>query len=124
MGFLKRLFGGGGKSPQSGDPNGIYLYFRARRAADAVAKVRIDKQYDLNREANGLRWHKTIVDPKYFSRIQAVILFDSNFNIVSSDIQGGELIDEAAYEAAMQPPEDEAEDEIKEETDEEPDDAL
>lgn len=115
MGFLKRLFGGGSKPPNS-DPNGIYLYFRSRRAADAVAKVRIDKQYDLNREADGMRWHKTVVDPKYFSRMQVVILFDSNFNIVNKDIQGGELIDEAAYEAAMRPPEpEEAEVDIDEE---------
>ncbi|MDJ0754737.1 MAG: hypothetical protein QNJ45_14530 [Ardenticatenaceae bacterium] len=100
MGFLKRLFGGGDQ-PQNQDPNGIYLYFRSKRAANAVAKVRIDKQYDLNRSGDGFVWHKTIVDPRYFSRIEAVITFDSRHNIVNADLSGGELIDEESYEAAM-----------------------
>ncbi|MEM7803057.1 MAG: hypothetical protein AAF633_27955, partial [Chloroflexota bacterium] len=72
MGFLRRLFGQSGDSKPV-DKSGIYLYVRANRAPDAVSKLRIDKTYELNSDPSGYVWHKTIVDPKYFSRIEAVV---------------------------------------------------
>ena len=100
MGFLKRLFGGG-DSGEHVDKNGIYIFVRSPRAADAVSKLRIDKTYDLNSAPSGYVWHKTIVDPKYFSRIEAVIYFDNKHQITNSDLKGGELITEEEYEAIM-----------------------
>ncbi len=99
MGFLKRLFGGGGK-PAYQD-NGIYLYFKSKRAADAVTKVRINPSHDLNNEGGGYVWHKTIVDSRYFSRIQARINFDGSYNVTSSDLDGGELISAEEFEQIM-----------------------
>ncbi len=102
MGFLKRLFGGGGSGNSAPvDKNGIYLYFRHKRAADAVTKVRADKQHDLNRTNNGFVWHKTIVDSKYFTRIHAVVYFDSNYQVTSADIDSGEMITAEQFEAAL-----------------------
>ncbi len=104
MGFLKKLFGGGsGESTRPTDPNGIYLYFRSRRAPDAVTRVRIDKQYDLNHTDHGFVWHKTIVDHKYFSRIEAVVHFDRQHNVTHADLDGGEMITAAEYEKAQEP---------------------
>ncbi len=98
MGFLKRLFGGGKQAYQD---NGIYLHFRSKRAADAVTKVRINPTHDLNNDGGGYVWHKTIVDSRYFSRIQAEIRFDGSYNVTSSDLDGGELISAEEYERAM-----------------------
>ena len=99
MGFFRRLFGGGDSAPV--DKNGIYMYFRSKRAADAVTKVRADKQHDLNRTDYGFVWHKTIVDSKYFSRIQAVVYFDGNYQVTSADIDGGEMISAEAFDAII-----------------------
>ncbi len=100
MGFLKKLFGGFGGNSQPKD-TGIYLYFRSKRAADAVTKIRIEPSYDLNRDGEGLSWHKTIVDSRYFSRINAVIRFDNNHQVLSADLDSGELISKEEYEAAL-----------------------
>ena len=99
MGFLRKLFGGGGK-PAYQD-KGIYLYFKSKRAADSVTKIRIEPSYELNNEGNGYVWHKTIVDSRYFSRIEATVHFDSGYNVTSSSLEGGELITAEAFEAAM-----------------------
>lgn len=98
MGFLRKLFGGGNSQPKD---DGIYLYFRSKRAADAVTKVRINPQYDLNNNGSGYTWHKTIVDARYFSRINAVVYFDGGHNVTSADLDGGELISAEAFEAAL-----------------------
>ena len=101
MGFLRKLFGGSDRNSAPVDKNGIYLYIRSKRAADAVSKVRIDKKYDLNSSDGGYKWHKTIVDAKYFSRIQAVVEFDRNYQVVGQDLDGGEFITAEEYEAIM-----------------------
>ena len=98
MGFLKRLFGGGNQQPKD---TGVYLYFRSKRAADAVTKVRIEPTYDLNRSGDGYTWHKTIVDSRYFSRINAVVRLDGNYQVVSAELDNGEMITAEAYEAAL-----------------------
>ncbi|MFK7803478.1 MAG: hypothetical protein AB8G95_17715 [Anaerolineae bacterium] len=100
MGFLKKLFSGFGGNSQPKD-TGIYLYFRSKRAADAVTKIRIEPSYDLNRDGDSLSWHKTIVDSRYFSRINAVIRFNSNHQVLSADLDNGELISAEEYEAAL-----------------------
>jgi hypothetical protein len=99
MGFLRKLFGGANRQPKD---NGVYLYFRSKRAADAVTKIRIEPSYDLNRDGNTLSWHKTIVDSRYFSRINAVIRFDDSHQVISADLDnGGELITAEEYEATI-----------------------
>ncbi len=105
MNFLKRLFGGGEQEPPSAhphDPDGIYFYVRAQRC-NAVVKVRADKKHDLNQaEGGGYVWHKTIVDSKCFSRMQAVVYFDSRYNIIDQEISAGEFITAVEYQAALE----------------------
>ena len=99
MGFLRKLFGADNRKPKD---NGVYLYFRSKRAADAVTKIRIEPTYDLNRDGNGYSWHKTIVDSRYFSRIEAIVRFDSNYQVISADLDNGEIITAEAYDAVME----------------------
>lgn len=100
MGFLKKLFGGGEKKEQPYvDKTGIYFYVQVDNL-DSRVKVRADRQHDLMRVENGYEWHKTIVDSKYFKRMQAVVHFDSKYNITSAELEGGTFITRAEYEAA------------------------
>ena len=99
MGFLKNLFGGKKKPQPYVDKNGIYFYVQVNNL-DSRVKVRADKQHDLMATQNGYVWHKTIVDSKYFRRMQATVHFDRNYNIISSDLEGGSFITEEEYNAA------------------------
>lgn len=102
MDFLKKLFGGGnGGQRQPVDKTGIYLYVRSTKKPDAVSKLRIDKNHDLNSAPSGYVWHKTIVDPKYFTRVEAVVYFDHNYRLSNADLSDGEIITEEEFEAVM-----------------------
>lgn len=98
MSFFRRLFGGEKESAKGEyqDPDGIYLYVECDRCHTCV-RVRADKRHDLNATDNGYEWHKTIVDSRCFQRMSTVVQFDRNYNIVSSEIDRGHYITEAAY---------------------------
>ena len=99
MGFLKRLFGGGGSSQgQSSDSEGFFFYVQCDNCGKKV-RLRILKQYELNNSDNGYVWHKTIVDSRCFREIPAVVHFDSNYNVTNADINGGRQISREEYEA-------------------------
>ena len=98
MGFLRKLFSRG--EPVYED-KGIYLYFRSNRAADAVTKIRIEPSYELNSTGSGYVWHKTIVDSRYFSRLQVTIHFDNSYNVTQATIDNGDLISAEEFEAIM-----------------------
>ncbi len=101
MGFLKKLFGGEKKETPYVDKTGIYFYVQVDNV-DSRVRVRADKQHDLMRVDNGFIWHKTIVDSKFFRRMQAEVHFDSNYNVTHSELQGGTFITQEEYEAAEQ----------------------
>lgn len=109
MGFFRRLFGGGDATPKNTDPQGIYVYVRTKRAADAVVKLRLDKQYDLQSADYGYFCKKMIVDPKYFSRVEGMFYFDRSHNLTGAELDGGEVISAEAYDAIMNPPAEEGE---------------
>lgn len=97
MGFLKRLFGGGKqKSGEYVDKQGIYFYVQCDNCY-SVVRVRADKQHDLQREASGFTWHKTIVDSRCFRRMQTTVQLNGNYEIVNSDLSGGKYITEDDY---------------------------
>lgn len=99
MGFLRKLFGGGKKQEDEYvDKNGIYFYVQVDNLNSRV-KVRADKQYDLMSTDSGYVWHKTIVDSKYFRRMNAVVHFDRSYNITNAEIEGGAFISQEEYEA-------------------------
>lgn len=101
MGFLKRLFGREreeGSDTGYKDPAGIYLYVKCSHCGTCV-KLRADKKYDLENNGNGYTWHKTIVDSKCFRRMQTEVQFDRKYEVVNAQLDGGQYITEAEYQA-------------------------
>lgn len=105
MGFLKKIFGGGGKKPSEYiDTRGVYFYVRCDNCG-TVVKLRADKEYDLSRQDDGFVWHKTIVDSRCFRSMPTVVVLDSNYEVVSAEISGGEFVTEedfVAYQEARE----------------------
>ena len=102
MGFLKKIFGGGEKKPSEYvDTRGIYFYVRCDNCG-TVTRVRADKEYDLIKQGNGYLWHKTIVDNRCFRSMPTVVVLDSDFEVVSAEISGGEYVTEEDFEAYYQ----------------------
>lgn len=97
MGFLRRLLGGDKKGSQV-DTQGVYFFVRCNHCGARI-RLRADKQYDINRSEDGYVWHKTIVDSKCFRQMPAVVHLDSNYEVISAEISGGEFITREAYEA-------------------------
>jgi len=85
---LGQLLGGFFSSPggTSSDPRGLMLYFRC-----------------ANREAGPGTFllRKEVMDDKCFQIMKATIWLDSSYRVVSSDVQGGELVSEEEYRAAQ-----------------------
>lgn len=99
MGFLRRLFGKSETAEQT-DQGGIFVYVVCDRCGDRL-RLRIDRQYDLNRlDEGGYVWHKTLVDGKCYRPMPTVVKFDRNYQLVSAEIEGGHYISREAYEAA------------------------
>jgi hypothetical protein len=101
---LRQIFGGGGSGSgaSASDSTGLWFHFRCKRCGSMV-RIRVDKRNDLNREEDGpgaLVLRKEVMDDSCFQLMQAEIWLDSNYNVVSSDVSGGELITEEAYQAA------------------------
>ncbi len=103
MGFLKKLFGGEKKNKPYVDKQGIYFYVQVDDK-ESYVRVRADRQHDLQRMDGGFVWHKTIVDSKYFRRMNAVVNFDNSYNITHSELDGGRFISKEQYETAVSPP--------------------
>lgn len=105
MGFfdkLRRMFAGAPSSSDAGDPYGIWFHFRCNRCG-AVVRVRADRRNDLNREdgPGTFLLRKDVMDSKCFRMMTAEIWLDDNYNIVSSEVEGGKLIPKEEYEAAQ-----------------------
>jgi hypothetical protein len=103
---LRELLTGSGAPPdEAGDPYGIVLYFQCQRCQTPV-RVRVDRRNDLNRGDDGpgpFVLCKEVMDDRCFSLMHSEIWFDSNYNIVTSDVTGGKLISQEEYEALTAP---------------------
>lgn len=99
MSFLKKLFGG---QSGHGDTDGIYLYIRSNRTGEVI-RVRLHKYNDLTASDDFTSYHvnKTIIGEKSFDRIEAEFEFDKNRRLANSNITGGTLVDEDAYDAYL-----------------------
>jgi hypothetical protein len=97
--FLKRLFGG---QSGRGDSDGIYLYVRSNSTGEVI-KVRLHKYNDLTASDDFTSYyvHKTIMGTKSYDRIEAEFEFDKNRRLLSSHVNGGMLVDQAAYDEYM-----------------------
>lgn len=111
---LKSMLGlGGGGAGQSVD-RGLYRYVRCNRCQDVV-RVRIsmssevseisdepDEDGDVRRPDNPAARYavtKGVVDSKCFRPMRLTILFDGRRRELESSVEGGEVVDEAAWEA-------------------------
>lgn len=118
MGFidaLKSMLGLGGGAGRSAD-GGIYRYVRCNRCQDVV-RVRInmasevseiseepEDDPDISRPSNPAAKRmvtKGVVDSRCFRPMRLTILFDGRRREIESSVEGGELVDEAAWEAAQ-----------------------
>lgn len=99
FGRIKDMFGGSGTSKPGGDA-GIYMYVQLDRSSEVV-QLRLEPQYELvpDYDTGGFQTNKTIVGPRSFERAAAIFMFDENRELVGADISGGELADEAAWNA-------------------------
>lgn len=99
VGFLKNLFGGGDRQGRIDDA-GVYVYVRLARSGEVV-RLRLNPEHEFvpDPDQGGYTTHKTIVGPRSFNRADAVFHFDEQHGLVSADIDGGELADEAAWQA-------------------------
>ena len=110
---LKSIFGLGGGAGQSAD-RGLYRYVRCNHCKDVV-RVRINMSSevseisdepeddpDVSRPDNPAARYivtKGVVDTKCFRKMQLTILFDGRRRELESAVEGGEVVDEAAWDA-------------------------
>jgi hypothetical protein len=87
--FLRKLLGGGGSS--TGDPHGLFFYVQCQRCG-ATVRLHVHKLHDLNREDDRFVWRKTIVDSRCFKPIPTTVTFDSRYQIMHQEIDGGRYI--------------------------------
>ncbi|MCC7446781.1 MAG: hypothetical protein IT324_05155 [Anaerolineae bacterium] len=107
MNFIRQLTGlFSGKSGASGDDVGMYYYVRCNRCKEVI-RVRINPMNDLSATDNNDGWfvHKTIVGKRCYNRIEATFNYNKDRKLVDTEITGGTLVDQAAYDAdqASQP---------------------
>jgi hypothetical protein len=118
---LKSMLGLGGGSGRAAD-RGLYRYVRCNRCQDVV-RVRInmanevselsdepDEDAERGAPSNPAARYavtKGVVDSKCFRPMRLTILFDGRRRELESTVDGGEVVDEAAWEAvraSRQPP--------------------
>ena len=112
---LKSMLGLGGGGSRGAVDRGLYWYVRCNRCQDVV-RVRINMSSevseisdepeddpDVSRPDNPAARYivtKGVVDSKCFRKMQLTILFDGRRRELESAVEGGEVVDEAAWEAA------------------------
>ncbi|MHB0856936.1 MAG: hypothetical protein ACYC5M_05125 [Anaerolineae bacterium] len=105
MGLIEKLRGlfAGGASTGSDDPHGMWFYFRCKRCG-SIVRVRADRRNDFNRDEGpgALVLRKEVMDNKCFQLMRAELWLDENYQVVDSNIVGGELSCVEEYEAAQQ----------------------
>ncbi|MGB1249388.1 MAG: hypothetical protein ACPG8W_02060 [Candidatus Promineifilaceae bacterium] len=91
MGFLRKLFSR--KPKKYVDERGLYFHADCHKCHN-VLRIRIDKQYDLNRQddGGGFVWRKTLVCPKCFNKMQANMTFDGSHKAQTQEISGGKYV--------------------------------
>lgn len=88
MGFLKKLFGGGGQA----NDGGIYFYIRSKRSGEVI-QLRLDlNQLTPDYDSGGYVARKTVVGQKSFERLEAEFSFDKNKRLKEKSVSGGEFV--------------------------------
>lgn len=89
----------GGVREPGEDSGAIFLYAECDRC-HARVKVRADKRNDLQRDyqGGGYSLRKEIMDDRCFRIMEANLLFDEHFHIISQDLTNGHFISQQEYE--------------------------
>jgi hypothetical protein len=110
---LKSIFGGAGAGDGAVD-RGLYVFVRCNRCQDVV-RVRINMANEVSElsdepeegeapveRPSGARYAitKGVVDTKCFRPMRLTILFDGRRHEIERSVEGGEVVDQAAWEAA------------------------
>ncbi|GIK30349.1 MAG: hypothetical protein IT298_17190 [Chloroflexi bacterium] len=97
MGFFRRLFGGGRAVDRY-----VTYYVRPKRCSEVLA-VRVDRYNDLSLSDDGKSYFVRKVARGERCPFPAELLIDFNGSRVEVhvDVQDGELVDEAAYQAYL-----------------------
>lgn len=106
MGFFRRLFGGGDGESKAPVDTAWHFYVKSKYA-DEIIDVRVDPNADLSPEFEGAgdgashyTTNKDIIGAKSFRTINLYLVFDASRSFTGDyTIEGGELVDQAAYEA-------------------------
>ena len=106
MGFFRRLFGGGDGGAKEPVDTAWHFYVKSKYA-DEIIDVRVDPSADLSPEFDGAgdgashyTSNKDIIGSKSFRTIHLYLVFSSGRAYTGDyTIEGGELVDQAAYEA-------------------------
>ncbi len=98
MGFLRRLFGGGGS--RQGD-EALHLYVKCNRCG-APVHVRVNLFNDLaadygDTDAEGYVLSKEVMDDRCFRLMRVEIQFDTRRRETSREIEGGTFISEEEW---------------------------
>ena len=105
MGFLDKIRSlfTGAASAGPADPHGIWLHFRCDKCG-AVVRMRADRRNDLNREdgPGTFLLRKEVMDDSCFQLMNAEIWLDTNYNVVTAEVSGGQLISEEEYRASRE----------------------
>jgi hypothetical protein len=98
------LFGSGGDTDR-----GMYFYIQLYNIPqqpgpdDEIVKVRLDPQNDLSWTESGNYFvRKAVVGTHKFKRGELILYFNGQKKLTDHEVNGGELVDQAAYEAFME----------------------
>ncbi len=96
---LARRLSGTPSTAAQGDI-GMYYYVKARRSGEVI-RIRINPNNDLslNDEDSGYFVRKVAVGTRSFERVELEVSYDKNRNVINAEVQGGTLVDRAAYDA-------------------------
>ena len=100
MSFFKRIVSSlvGGGSASSGGDKGFFVYIRITRSGEVV-RLRLRPGYDISQDDHGQPFtRKLIVGQRSFDRCEAVIYFDKSYQVINSDLEGGEIVSQAEWD--------------------------
>lgn len=99
MGFLKRLFGGGGATGGSNaEPYAMYFYVRPKRSEEIV-RVRIDLRNDLSLSDDGGYFVRKVVRAiRAPFPAELLVNFDDRRRMTGVSVENGETVDEEVYD--------------------------
>jgi hypothetical protein len=80
----------------------MYFYVRASRTGEVI-QVRLHRYNDLTLSDDEQNYfvRKLIVGHESFDRLEADFTFDKNRRLISCEVDGGEQVDRAAYDAYL-----------------------